>query len=70
MNNMVKINNHISDINKMIDGKEVARMKYKHEQFDFGYELSNFLNENNIKRENIISIYTCKYFHHLIYIIY
>jgi len=44
-------------------------MEYKSEQFECGYNLAKFLNENNIKKENIISIYTSKYFHHLIYIV-
>ena len=44
-------------------------MRYESEQFEYEYELTKFLNENNIKKENIISIYTSKYFHHLIYIV-
>ena len=29
---------------------------YKHESFKFFYEITNFLNENHIKKENIIKI--------------
>ena len=41
---------------------------YREEQFNMGYEIVNFLNENGIKREQIISIYASRSFHHLVYI--
>ena len=44
-------------------------MRYESKDFEYEYELTKFLNKNNIKKENINSIYTSKYFHHLIYIV-
>lgn len=43
-------------------------MEYRHEQFRYGHEVVDFLNTNNIEKENIISIYKSEYFHHLIHI--
>lgn len=44
-------------------------MKYKYEQFEHVCELVDFLNKNNIEKENIVSIRSDRYFNHLIYIV-
>lgn len=43
-------------------------IKYHHKYFNCGYELARFLNENNIDKECIISIYKDEHCHHIIYV--